>query len=506
MAAENESQIEKHPEELDTTKRTSGELQEASEPQQEPEEKKSLITKFQAAFRRGRDGRYAGAGAAQKEDRTAKSTDRSKGLVALLVCGFLVAVVLVGMFSHSSGDRPGSAAKRTKPSLGRREQRANSGQEKRGSVTPLHSADLSDQNPSSDEVDAEDIKKTARVRLQPRQEPKAAPTLASIPADPALEAYRRSREANMPLPPPPPTAATVAASAPRTDSDGLKKASLVFVRNDVNGTAGLVRPAVASTEPALLEKKNSGLLPAGSKLVARLQAAVSTAVKTPVVAAIEYNYERDGEIIIPAGTKAFGELQQANRSGIVNVRFHTLQMADGATEEINGTGMSLSYGPLKGSVSGSNRAKRVLVRSMTGIGTMAAFLVGGPGGFSGASGALDNSILLRERIASNAGLAGEQELMSLALNENIVITVPANTRFFIVLQDGSGDSKTTPRTLPARMPERSQVARAAAGSPLPTAQELRELMELKSELNRTNGEVTATSTSISAAQSPQREE
>jgi hypothetical protein len=169
--------------------------------------------------------------------------------------------------------------------------------------------------------------------------------------------------------------------------------------------------------------------------------------------------------------------------------------------------MSLSYGPLKGSVSGSNRAKRILVRSLTGVGTMAAFVVGGPGGFSGASGALNNSILLRERIVSNGGLAGEQELMSLALNENIVTTVPANTRFFIVLQDGSGDNKPAgPRTLPARMPERNQVGGVMAGSLLPTAQELRELMELKSELNRTNGEVTATSTSMSAAPSPQREE
>ena len=78
----------------------------------------------------------------------------------------------------------------------------------------------------------------------------------------------------------------------------------------------------------MLERKNSGF-PNGSRLVARLQAAVSTAVKTPVVASIEYNYERDGEILIPAGTKAFGELQQANRQGIVSLRFHTLQMPDG---------------------------------------------------------------------------------------------------------------------------------------------------------------------------------
>ena len=72
--------------------------------------------------------------------------------------------------------------------------------------------------------------------------------------------------------------------------------------------------------------------------------------------------------------------------------------------------MSLTYGPLKGSVSGGNALKRILVRSMTGVGTMAAYLVGGPGGFGGVNGQLDNSILLRERIASNAGLAGEQEM------------------------------------------------------------------------------------------------
>ena len=129
-----------------------------------------------------------------------------------------------------------------------------------------------------------------------------------------------------------------------------------------------------------------------------------------MVAAIEYNYERDGEIIIPAGAKAFGDLQQANRNGNIGIHFHTLQMPDGTTEKIDATSMSLTYGPLKGSVSGGNAVKRILVRSMTGVGTMAAYLVGGPGGFGGVSGQLDNSILLRERIASNAGLAGEQEM------------------------------------------------------------------------------------------------
>jgi hypothetical protein len=248
-----------------------------------------------------------------------------------------------------------------------------------------------------------------------------------------------------------------------------------------------------ATEPALLERRVTALLPNGTRLVARLQAAVSSAVKTPVVAAIEYNYERDGEIIIPAGTKAFGDLQQANRNGEVGIRFHTLQMPDGSTEKINAGSMSLTYGPLKGSVSGSNAVKRVLVRTLSGVGTMASYLVGGPGGFGGVDGQLNNSILLRERLASNAGLAGEQEMAGLAVNENIVVSVPGNTRFFIVLQEGSGE-KSPARTAPASAQGAAQYA-AEGTTSLPSAQELRELIELKAELNRMYQQVAATRTS-----------
>ena len=71
------------------------------------------------------------------------------------------------------------------------------------------------------------------------------------------------------------------------------------------------------------------MLPTGSRLVARLQTAISTAVKTPAIAVIEYNYERNGEIVIPAGTKAIGQLSQANRNGQVGLRFTALEMPDG---------------------------------------------------------------------------------------------------------------------------------------------------------------------------------
>jgi len=472
----------------------------------EPEEKRTLFASLREAYLRARDGRKGVR--PERQARTAKNVDRSKGLLVLAVAVVVMIFVFLGMFSSSSGPRD-RAAIRTKPSLGRPDTATAGAAEKRGSVAPLLNADMSGQDGNSDQVSADDVKATGRLRLRPQPAP--GNTLADVPPmDPALEAYRQSK-AGYPAPQPAPVVVSTLAPAPaqtpppvpaRNEGDALKKTSLVFVSSNSGASASVVRPVSGTAEPALLERRATALLPNGSRLVARLQSAVSTAVKAPVVAAIEYNYERDGEIIIPAGTKAFGELQQANRGGDVGIHFHTLQMPDGTTEKIDAGSMSLGYGPLKGSVSGSNKAKRILVRSLAGVGTMAAYLVGGPGGFGGVSGQLNNSILLRERIASNAGLAGEQEMASLASNENIVVSVPGNTRFFVVLLEGSGE-KAPARTVPTGGRGATQFA-ADGTSPLPSAQELRELIELKTELNRMYQDVAATRTTGPTAPPPQQ--
>jgi hypothetical protein len=81
-----------------------------------------------------------------------------------------------------------------------------------------------------------------------------------------------------------PTAAPVPPPAPKADK--LTKASLVFVSAGTGaGTRDKV-PATGNIQPALIEQQFS-LLPAGTRLAARLQTPVSTAVKAPVVAAIE---------------------------------------------------------------------------------------------------------------------------------------------------------------------------------------------------------------------------
>jgi hypothetical protein len=446
-----------------------------------PEPAKGLIASLREAYERARDGRRTQT--AEKQPRTAKNVDRSKALLVLAAAVVIMLFGFLAMFSSSNSTK-GHTVGKNKPNLGRPDIPAATRQNQ-GSVTPLLAADTSNQDGNSDQVSPEDVKATGRMRLN--APPKVPKTLGDIPpmGDPALEAYRQAKAGYTAAAPPVAVASTPAPAAPvapvRNEGDALKKSSLVFVRNSASSEAA-IRPASLTTERTLLERKAAGLLPNGSRLVARLQAAVSTAVKSPVVAAIEYNYEKDGEIVIPAGTKAFGDLQQANRNGNIGIQFHTLQMPDGSTEKIDATAMSLTYGPLKGSVSGSNAAKRILVRSMTGVGTMAAYLVGGPGGFGGINGQLNNSVLLRERIASNAGLAGEQEMAGLAYSENIVVTVPGNTRFFVVLLQGAGE-KPDSRPNPGGLRNTTQFA-ADGSSSLPSAQELRELIDLKNELNR----------------------
>jgi hypothetical protein len=256
-------------------------------------------------------------------------------------------------------------------------------------------------------------------------------------------------------------------SVTKQESDDLRKPSLVFVRNTQAASIGGARATSAVIDDVTPRLD----LPAGTRLIARLQAVVTSAVKAPVVAAIEYNYEHDGEIVVPAGAKAIGSLQQADRSGTVSIRFTSIQMPDGMNEKIDATAMSLSYEPLKGTVSGKKTGTNFLVRTFTGLGQAATYLVGG-----GLSAPLSESAFLRDRIATNVGIAGDQELNSLTFNQNIVVTIPGDTRFYIVMEQGS--VLTEPQAQPAATQPSTQQANG-----VPSLEELRELLQLRQEMN-----------------------
>ena len=246
--------------------------------------------------------------------------------------------------------------------------------------------------------------------------------------------------------------------------------------------------------PAVLEQSDFvTLLPPGTRLVARLESAVSTGVKEPVVAVIEYNFEREGEIVVPAGAQAIGQLRQADRSGNVDIRFDRLEMPDGTTQRMDGVAMDLAFRPLKGSVSGKRTGTKFLVRTFTGLGTVASYLVGN-GGSSGFYGPLSESALLRERVANNVGVAGDEELNELAFNQNIVVTVPGNTRFYIVLGTGAVGGDAGSRQAAASSPPSSRVATT------PSLEELRQLIQLRQELSAMYQQAP---TPAAASQTPQ---
>ena len=107
---------------------------------------------------------------------------------------------------------------------------------------------------------------------------------------------------------------------------------------------------------------------------------------------------------------------------------------------------------------------------------MASYLVGA-GSFSGP---LSESALLRERIADNAAIAGQEELNQMAFNQSVVVTVPGNTRFYIVFQktnDASGRMSRAHHT-------NYGVSSVGEDRTAPSLEELRQLLQLRQELSQ----------------------
>jgi hypothetical protein len=254
-----------------------------------------------------------------------------------------------------------------------------------------------------------------------------------------------------------------ASEASKAEREAMEKSSVIYVRKISTGSTG--PHTVSDATPAL------GLgLSAGTRLRARLESAVTTAVRAPVLAVIEYNYERNGEIVVPAGAKAVGSIRQANRSGYVDLGFDSLLMPDGAFVPIEAAATGLDLRPIKGKVEGKNTGKNVLVRSLSRIGQAGSLFLGQ----SSLNHSLSESDLMRERLASNIGETGDEEVSRLAVNQEIVVTVSAGIPIYVVLQQTAKSNQ--PRAIPG---SRSLPAASAANM-----DQLRQLLQLQQELNQ----------------------
>jgi hypothetical protein len=202
----------------------------------------------------------------------------------------------------------------------------------------------------------------------------------------------------------------------------LKEPSLIFVRSQTqNQVAAGAKENVDNDDRPALE------MTPGTRIQAKLETQISNAIQAPVVAIVEYTYAIGDKIVVPAGARVYGQLQQADRNGYVSVKFDEIELLDGAKEKIEAIGTGLDLGPIKGTVYGKNTGKNFLVRTASGISSVGAMLVG-----NNTSSTFSEDDLIRERVAQNIGNAGDSEVMSLTANSRVVVSVPADTKIYIV--------------------------------------------------------------------------
>ena len=415
---------------------------------------------FRWAFERARRQQKEGRSRLSREE---LARDRTKPLVGLVA----VAVALLFFFFvfFSSPNKPirSEGGNSRRPSLGRTTTPGLDSRDSGNGATPLLSADVRSNEPALEgQVTPEDVSRTSRSGNLAKPSPSRTV--------PETRDYALTRvDFSDPLAGKSTTAAPPPAPPPHAPEEtDLRKPSLVFVHSREAHTP--------QTLPVSEVQEERLALPAGTRLLARLEAPVSSAAPTPVTAVVEYNYERDGQIVMPAGAKVLGHLSQASPSGDVAIQFNRLELPDGSSERLEASAMDLNFKPLKGYVSGKRTGRKFLVRSLTGLGTVAAYVVGPQA--SGSAGLISTNALLRERVADNLATAGQEELNGLAFNQNPVVTVPGNTRFYVVLHKPASehvDGNAAERTMG---PNRASLSRG-----VPSLEELRQLLQLRREIN-----------------------
>jgi len=341
----------------------------------------------------------------------------SKSKMILLGSGFAVAVLFF-VFTAIVGKSP----KRTTPvKQGSQYQQAKQEQATpfKSSVTPLMDAPRTPgPDNTSGQLGPSDIRRTRALNSGETSKPFAGkpPVASSLGAVPSFADTQQKWEDPAPYGSAPP------AETPQTQQNTLKEPSLIFVRSLAQNQAISALKVNSDDDGA----SRLELTP-GTRIQAKLETQISSAVQAPVVAVVEYTYAIGDRIIVPAGARVYGQLQQADRSGLVSVKFDEIELLDGAREKIDAIGTGLDLGPIKGNVYGKNTGKNFLVRAASGIGSVLAEVAG-----NNSSAAFSEDDMLRERMAENIGTAGDSEVMSLNANSRVVVSVPADTKIYVV--------------------------------------------------------------------------
>jgi hypothetical protein len=334
----------------------------------------------------------------------------------VLLGGGLAVAVLFFVFTAVVGRSPKTPASARHLSQQAKQEVTNP---PKGSVTPLmDTVRTPAPDNSSGELAPGDIRRTRSLNDQTHLKPVAAKpaTVASLGSVPSFADTQQKWED------PAPYGGSPAEQPSQAQQNGLKEPSIIFVRSLAQNQAGsALRVNSEADGAARLE------LTPGTRIQAKLETQISSAVQAPVVAVVEYTYAIGDRTIVPAGARVYGQLQQADRSGLVSVKFDEIELLDGAREKIDAIGTGLDLGPIKGNVYGKNTGKNFLVRAASGIGSVLAEVAG-----NNSSSAFSEDDMLRERLAENIGTAGDSQVMSLNANSRVVVSVPADTKIYVV--------------------------------------------------------------------------
>jgi hypothetical protein len=339
----------------------------------------------------------------------------SKGKLILLGGGLAVAVLFF-VFTAIVGKSPKKLVAAKQPSQQAKQEQSLP---TKGSVTPLmDTVRMPVPDNSSGQLGPGDIRRTRTLDNSSGAKPFAGkPVVASSLGNVPSFADTQQKWED-----PAPYGASPTAEAPQTQQNTLKEPSLIFVRSVTQGPVLAAQKVNADDDGApRLE------MTPGTRIQAKLETQISSAVQAPVVAVVEYTYAIGDRIIVPAGARVYGQLQQADRSGLVSLKFDEIELLDGVREKIDAVGTGLDLGPIKGNVYGKNTGKNFLVRAASGIGSVLAEVAGNNSGA-----AFSEDDMLRERLAENVGTAGDSEVMNLNANSRVVVSVPADTKIYVV--------------------------------------------------------------------------
>jgi hypothetical protein len=203
----------------------------------------------------------------------------------------------------------------------------------------------------------------------------------------------------------------------------VSKPSLVFVLSasgEGGGETGKPHTSGTAEDPVIT---NLGYQP-GDHIATHLEAVATTATKAPVIAVVDYNYQRNGVTVVPAGSRILGTISEASSTGIMDIHFTSIHLPNGEDIPVSAMGLNTQMGPLVGAVTGRNRGKQFLLAAMSGLGQTTALF----GGNSNVTGTLSEGDMIRAQAAQNIGQAADSSISQLSVTEHLIVTVPAGTR------------------------------------------------------------------------------